>query len=114
MSSRLGILREKQLQMLSSRGQGVAVIGAEIELPIADGVLSGVGFGGHSEGVLLVHGSGRRVRGDGRRREWSGARRPPRIADGVVLDDRDTAFTEHAAVRTTEAADRLLAIGRER
>ncbi len=34
------------------------VIGTEIELPIMDGVLSGVDFGGHGEGVLLVHGSG--------------------------------------------------------
>lgn len=34
------------------------VIGAEIEPPVVDGVLSGVDFGGHGEGVLLVHGSG--------------------------------------------------------
>lgn len=34
------------------------VIGAEIELPVVDGVLSGVDFGGHGAGVLLVHGSG--------------------------------------------------------
>ncbi|MFI6524771.1 alpha/beta fold hydrolase [Streptomyces uncialis] len=32
--------------------------GTEIELPVVDGVLSGVDFGGHGEGVLLVHGSG--------------------------------------------------------
>lgn len=34
------------------------VIGTEIELPVVDGVLSGIDFGGHGEGVLLVHGSG--------------------------------------------------------
>lgn len=34
------------------------VTGTEIELPVVDGVLSGVDFGGHGEGVLLVHGSG--------------------------------------------------------
>jgi pimeloyl-ACP methyl ester carboxylesterase len=34
------------------------VTGTEIELPLADGVLSGVDFGGHGEGVLLVHGTG--------------------------------------------------------
>ena len=34
------------------------MIGIEIEFPVADGVLSGVDFGGHGEGVLLVHGSG--------------------------------------------------------
>jgi len=34
------------------------VIGSEIELPVADGVLSGVDFGGRGVGVLLVHGSG--------------------------------------------------------
>ncbi|MDN3271333.1 alpha/beta hydrolase [Streptomyces sp. MA15] len=32
--------------------------GKEIELPVVDGVLSGVDFGGHGEDVLLVHGSG--------------------------------------------------------
>ncbi|MFF9691146.1 alpha/beta fold hydrolase [Streptomyces sp. NPDC014623] len=32
--------------------------GTEIELPVVDGVLSGMDFGGHGEGVLLVHGSG--------------------------------------------------------
>ncbi|MFI9172399.1 alpha/beta fold hydrolase [Streptomyces lincolnensis] len=32
--------------------------GTEIELPVVDGVLSGVDFGGHGDGVLLVHGSG--------------------------------------------------------
>ena|GEM_PF-1692650 len=32
--------------------------GTEIELPVVDGVLSGVDFGGQGEGVLLVHGSG--------------------------------------------------------
>lgn len=30
----------------------------KIELPVVDGVLSGVDFGGDGEGVLLVHGSG--------------------------------------------------------
>jgi pimeloyl-ACP methyl ester carboxylesterase len=34
------------------------VIGTEIELPVVNGVLSGVDFGGRGEGVLLVHGSG--------------------------------------------------------
>lgn len=34
------------------------MIGTEIELPVVDGVLSGVDFGGHGAGVLLVHGSG--------------------------------------------------------
>ncbi|MFI8192157.1 alpha/beta fold hydrolase [Streptomyces sp. NPDC085946] len=34
------------------------MIGTDIELPVGDGVLSGVDFGGHGEGVLLVHGSG--------------------------------------------------------
>ncbi|MET8556140.1 alpha/beta hydrolase [Streptomyces sp. NPDC004959] len=32
--------------------------GTEIALPVVDGVLSGVDFGGRDEGVLLVHGSG--------------------------------------------------------
>ncbi|NJQ01766.1 alpha/beta hydrolase [Streptomyces zingiberis] len=32
--------------------------GTEIELPVADGVLSGIDFGGRGAGVLLVHGSG--------------------------------------------------------
>ncbi|PWJ07948.1 alpha/beta hydrolase [Streptomyces sp. NWU49] len=32
--------------------------GTEIELPVPDGVVSGIDFGGHGEGVLLVHGSG--------------------------------------------------------
>ncbi|MFC4496625.1 alpha/beta fold hydrolase [Streptomyces ovatisporus] len=34
------------------------MIGTEIELPVVDGVLSGVDFGGRGRGVLLVHGSG--------------------------------------------------------
>jgi len=34
------------------------VIGSEIEFPVADGVPSGVDFGGRGVGVLLVHGSG--------------------------------------------------------
>ncbi|WP_129840541.1 alpha/beta hydrolase [Streptomyces sp. RFCAC02] len=34
------------------------MIGTEIELPVADGVLAAVDFGGHGPGVLLVHGSG--------------------------------------------------------
>ncbi|MFI6348929.1 hypothetical protein [Streptomyces sp. NPDC050560] len=34
------------------------VTGTEIELPVADGALSGVDFGGHGKRVLLVHGSG--------------------------------------------------------
>ncbi|MCX2926163.1 alpha/beta fold hydrolase [Streptomyces sp. NEAU-W12] len=34
------------------------MIGTEIELPVSDGVVSGVDFGGRGEGVLLVHGSG--------------------------------------------------------
>lgn len=34
------------------------VTGTEIELPVVDGILSGVDFGGRGEGVLLVHGSG--------------------------------------------------------
>jgi pimeloyl-ACP methyl ester carboxylesterase len=34
------------------------VTGTEIEIPVVDGVISGVDFGGHGEGVLLVHGSG--------------------------------------------------------
>ncbi|MGW0607957.1 alpha/beta fold hydrolase [Streptomyces sp. NPDC002640] len=34
------------------------VIGTEIELPVVDGVLAGVDFGGQGEGVLLVHGTG--------------------------------------------------------
>jgi pimeloyl-ACP methyl ester carboxylesterase len=38
-------------------GRLAVVIGIEIEFPVADGVLS-VDFGGHGEGVLLVHGSG--------------------------------------------------------
>ena len=37
------------------------MIGSEIELPVADGVLSGVDFGGRGAGVLLVHGSGHNV-----------------------------------------------------
>ncbi|MBA0050914.1 alpha/beta hydrolase [Streptomyces sp. AJS327] len=32
--------------------------GTEIELPVTDGVLAGVDFGGRGAGVLLVHGSG--------------------------------------------------------
>ncbi|MFI6206387.1 alpha/beta fold hydrolase [Streptomyces sp. NPDC051041] len=34
------------------------MIGTGIELPVVDGVPSGVDFGGHGAGVLLVHGSG--------------------------------------------------------
>ncbi|GAA3289973.1 hypothetical protein GCM10020295_03140 [Streptomyces cinereospinus] len=34
------------------------VIGTETGLPVADGVLSGVDFGGRGVGVLLFHGSG--------------------------------------------------------
>jgi pimeloyl-ACP methyl ester carboxylesterase len=34
------------------------VTGTEIGFPVVDGVLSAVDFGGHGEGVLLVHGSG--------------------------------------------------------
>lgn len=44
--------------MLSLAGRLVVVTGIEIEFPVADGVLSGVDFGGHGEGVLLVHGTG--------------------------------------------------------
>lgn len=146
------------------------VIGTEIELPVADGVLSGVDFGGRGEGVLLVHGSGHNaaawadvasrlasechpvavdLRGHGRTRldstgpeqYWRdiggvvtalGWARPVLvghstggyavtaatagglvepaalcIVDGMVLDDRNASLAEHAAVRTTEAADRL-------
>ncbi|WP_103501010.1 MULTISPECIES: alpha/beta fold hydrolase [unclassified Streptomyces] len=32
--------------------------GTELEIPVVDGVLSGVDFGGDGQGVLLVHGSG--------------------------------------------------------
>ncbi|GHB27918.1 hypothetical protein GCM10010392_65090 [Streptomyces clavifer] len=46
------------MHWLSSHRQGAVVTGTEIELPVVDGVLSGVDFGGHGEGVLLVHGSG--------------------------------------------------------
>ena len=34
------------------------MLGKQIELPVGDGVLSGLDFGGHGTGVLLVHGSG--------------------------------------------------------
>lgn len=151
------------------------VIGTEIELPVADGVLSGVDFGGHGEGVLLVHGSGQNaaawadvasrlvsechpvavdLRGHGQTRldstgpeqywrdlggvvttlSWdhpvlvghstggyavtaataSGLVEPAAlcIVDGVVLDDRNASLAEHAAARTTEAADRLRAMFR--
>ncbi len=146
------------------------VIGTEIELPVAGGVLSGVDFGGRGEGVLLVHGSGHNaaawadvasrlvgechpiaidLRGHGQTRldstgpeqywrdiggvvtalGWdrpvlvghstggyavtaataSGLVEPAAlcIVDGMVLDDRNASLAEHAAVRTTEAADRL-------
>ncbi|MFJ9888097.1 alpha/beta fold hydrolase [Streptomyces sp. NPDC091287] len=146
------------------------MIGTEIELPVVDGVLSGVDFGGHGEGVLLVHGSGQNaaawadvashlvsachpiaidLRGHGQTRldstgseqywrdlggvvtalGWvrpvlvghstggyavtaataSGLVEPAAlcIVDGVVLDDRNASLAEHAAARTTEAADRL-------
>jgi pimeloyl-ACP methyl ester carboxylesterase len=36
----------------------VLMTGMEIELPVRDGVLAGLDFGGHGPGVLLVHGSG--------------------------------------------------------
>lgn len=151
------------------------VIGTEIELPVADGVLSGVDFGGHGEGVLLVHGSGQNaaawadvasrlvsechpvaidLRGHGQTRldstgpeqYWRdlggvvtalGWDRPVLVGhstggyavtaataaglvepaalcvvDGVVLDDRNASLAEHAAARTTEAADRLRAMFR--
>jgi pimeloyl-ACP methyl ester carboxylesterase len=47
-----------RLHWLSSRSQGGLVTGTEIELPVVDGALSGVDFGGRGVGVLLVHGSG--------------------------------------------------------
>jgi pimeloyl-ACP methyl ester carboxylesterase len=34
------------------------MMGRQIEIPVADGVLSGLDFGGSGTGVLLVHGSG--------------------------------------------------------
>lgn len=34
------------------------MLGRQIELPVGDGVLSGLDFGGQGTGVLLVHGSG--------------------------------------------------------
>ncbi|MEV5824656.1 alpha/beta hydrolase [Spirillospora sp. NPDC052242] len=34
------------------------MVGARVELPVGDGVLAGVDFGGRGPGVLLVHGSG--------------------------------------------------------
>ncbi|MFG2195653.1 alpha/beta fold hydrolase [Streptomyces sp. NPDC048639] len=146
------------------------MIGTEIELPVADGVLSGVDFGGHGEGVLLVHGSGHNaaawadvasylvsdchpialdLRGHGQTRldstdpeqywrdigdvatalSWNrpvlvghstggyavtavaaaGSVEPAAlcVVDGVVLDDRDTSLADHAALRATEASDRL-------
>ncbi len=146
------------------------VIGSEIELPVVDGVLSGVDFGGRGEGVLLVHGSGHNaaawgdvasrlvgechpiaidLRGHGQTRldstgpeqywrdlgrvvtalGWDrpvlvghstggyavtaatagGLVQPAAlcIVDGVVLDGRGASLAEHAAARTTEAADRL-------
>jgi pimeloyl-ACP methyl ester carboxylesterase len=46
------------VHVLSLAGRLAVVIGMEIEFPVAGGVLSGVGFGGHGEGVLLVGGSG--------------------------------------------------------
>jgi hypothetical protein len=46
------------VHVLSLAGRLAVVIGMEIEFPVADGVLSGVDFGGHGEGVLLVRGSG--------------------------------------------------------
>ncbi|MET9109295.1 alpha/beta fold hydrolase [Streptomyces zhihengii] len=146
------------------------MIGAEIELPVVDGVLSAVDFGGHGEGVLLVHGSGHNaaawgdvasglvsechpiaidLRGHGQTRldstgpeqywrdigdvvtalGWdrpvlvghstggyavtaataSGLVEPAAlcVVDGMVLDDRGASLAEHAAARTTQAADRL-------
>ncbi|MEU6956192.1 alpha/beta hydrolase [Streptomyces sp. NPDC045714] len=151
------------------------MIGTEIELPVTDGVLSGVDFGGRGEGVLLVHGSGQNaaawadvasrlvsechpvaidLRGHGQTRldstgpeqywrdlgdavaalGWvrpvlvghstggyavtaaaaSGLVEPAAlcVVDGVVLDDRHASLAEHAAARTTEAADRLRAMFR--
>ncbi|GHH94079.1 hypothetical protein GCM10017779_45360 [Streptomyces capillispiralis] len=151
------------------------VTGTEIEIPVKDGVLSGVDFGGHGEGVLLVHGSGHNaaawrdvashlvgechpialdLRGHGRTRldstsseqywrdigdvvtalAWDrpvlvghstggyavtaatacGLVEPAAlcIVDGVVLDDRDASLAQHAAVRTTEAMDRLRTVFR--
>ncbi|MGW3400125.1 alpha/beta fold hydrolase [Streptomyces zhihengii] len=146
------------------------MIGAEIELPVVDGVLSAVDFGGRGEGVLLVHGSGHNaaawgdvasglvsechpiaidLRGHGQTRldstgpeqywrdigdvvtalGWdrpvlvghstggyavtaataSGLVEPAAlcVVDGMVLDDRGASLAEHAAARTTQAADRL-------
>ncbi|MEV6472652.1 alpha/beta hydrolase [Streptomyces sp. NPDC051657] len=151
------------------------MIGTEIELPVADGVLSGVDFGGRGEGVLLVHGSGQNaaawadvasrlvgechpvaidLRGHGQtgldstgpEQYWrdlggvvttlgwdhpvlvghstggyavtaataGGLVEPAAlcVVDGVVLDDRNASLAEHAAARTTEAADRLRAMFR--
>ncbi|MEU5138051.1 alpha/beta hydrolase [Streptomyces californicus] len=149
--------------------------GTEIDIPVEDGVLSAVDFGGRGQGVLLVHGSGQNaaawtdvashlvsachpiaidLRGHGQTRldsagpeqYWRdigsvvaelGWERPLLVGhstggyavtaaaadglvepaalcvvDGVVLDDRGTSLAEHAAARTTEAADRLRAMFR--
>ncbi|GAA4069785.1 alpha/beta hydrolase [Actinomadura miaoliensis] len=47
-----------QLHLRGSVGRVSAMLGRHVELPVADGVLSGVDFGGRGTGVLLVHGSG--------------------------------------------------------
>ena len=151
------------------------VNGTEVELPVGDGVLSGLDFGGQGEGVLLVHGSGHNaaawtdvashlvthchpvavdLRGHGQtaidssgpEQYWrdlssvvaalswdrpvlvghstggyavtaataSGLVKPSMlcVVDGVVLDDRATSATSHAAMRTPEAAEQLRAMFR--
>lgn len=160
----------KQLRVPYGDGQGAVVTGTEIELPVRDGVLAGVDFGGRGEGVLLVHGSGHNaaawtdvashlvdhcrpvavdLRGHGQtgldsggpEQYWrdlgsvvealswdrpvlvghstggyavtavaaSGLVEPAAlcVVDGVVLDDRGTSLAAHAAVRSTETAERL-------
>ncbi|MET7640273.1 alpha/beta hydrolase [Streptomyces sp. NPDC005438] len=149
--------------------------GTPIELPVRDGTLAALDFGGHGPGLLLVHGSGHNaaawtdvaarlvdhchpvaldLRGHGQtpvtstdpERYWRDIgeavtalswERPVLVGhstggyavtaavadglvdpaalcvvDGVVLDDRDTALAEHAALRTPETADRLRALFR--
>lgn len=50
--------RQMRLHALPLADRVRMVTGTEIELPVVDGVLSGLDFGGDGAGVLLVHGSG--------------------------------------------------------
>jgi hypothetical protein len=52
-----------------------SMIGSDLRIPLPDGVVSGIDFGGSGQAVLLVQGSGqmRRSGGTSRRSSWDGS-----------------------------------------